>query len=111
MEVVKRLGEALAEFEVASKAADEYGLRVSKEAVAVLNKMPLEERVELALWLTRDEHFDIAHNLMGLKPEQQAAEIQKLAKREDVRGSIKDGDTESYIDSRRQARREGRRRR
>jgi hypothetical protein len=111
VEATKRLAEALAELDQAGKAAHEYGLSISPEAIAEMNKLPtVEQRVELALWLTRDEHFDVAHKLMGLKPAAQVEEIRQLAKREDVIGSLKDGDTEAYIDARRQAKREGKRR-
>jgi len=110
-EVAKRLADALAELEQAGNAAHEYGLRISPEAVQEINKLPTpEQRVKLALWLTRDEHFDAAHKLMGLKPEQQVQEIQELAKRPDVLGSLKDGDTDEWIDKRREAKRNGKRR-
>jgi hypothetical protein len=110
-EVAKRLTDALAELEQAGNAAHEYGLRISDEAIREMNKLPNpENRVELALWLTRDEHFDVAHRLMGLTPAQQVEEIKALAKREDVVGSLKNGDTEDYIDARRRAKREGKRR-
>lgn len=110
-EVAKRLADALAELEQAGNAAHEYGLRISDEAIAEMNKLPKpEQRVELALWLTRDEHFDVAHKLMGLTPAQQVEEIRALAKREDVIGSLKNGDTDDHIEARKQARREGRRR-
>jgi len=110
-ETAKKLAEALAELQEAGNAAHEFGLRISPEAIAEINKLPKpEQRVELALWLARDEHFDVAHRLMGLKPKEQAVEIRNLAKREDVQGSLKNGDTESWVDARRQARREGRRR-
>jgi hypothetical protein len=111
-EAAKRLTQSLAELEQAGKAAHEYGLRISDEAIAEMNRLlpTPEQRVELALWLTRDEHFDVAHNLMGLKPAAQVVEIRKLAKREDVKGSLNNSDTEDYIDARRQAKREGKRR-
>jgi hypothetical protein len=110
-EVAKRLADALAELEQSGKAAAEYGLNISPEAIAEMNKLPnVEQRVELALWLTRDEHFDVAHKIMGLKPAQQVEEIRQLATREDVVGSLKNGDTEDWIDARREAKRAGKRR-
>jgi hypothetical protein len=110
-EVAKRLADALAELQQAGNAAHQYGLRISDEAIAEMNRLPnVEQRVELALWLTRDEHFDVAHKLMGLKPAAQVEEIRQLAKRPDVLGSLKDGDTEAWIDKRREAKREGKRR-
>ncbi len=110
MDTVKRMAESLAEFNQSLQAADKYGLTISPEAVQELQKMPEEQRVELTLWLTRDEHFDVAHKIMGLKPEKQVEEIRELAKREDVVGSLKNGNTDSWIDARRQAKREGKRR-
>ena len=110
-ESAKKLAEAVAELQEAGNAAHEYGLRISPEAIAEINKLERpEQRVELALWLARDEHFDVAHKLMGLTPAKQVEEIRALAKREDVVGSLNDGDTEDWIDKRREARREGRRR-
>jgi hypothetical protein len=110
-ETANRLAKALAELEQAGKAAHEYGLSISPEAIAEMNKLPnVEQRIELALWLTRDEHFDVAHKIMGLKPEKQVEEIRELAKRPDVLGSLKDGDTDSWIDKRREAKRNGKRR-
>jgi hypothetical protein len=111
-EVTNNLTKALAGFEQASKAAWDSGLRISDEAQQEINRLlpEPEQRVELALWLMREEHFDFAHNLMGLKPAAQVVEIRKLAKREDVKGSLNNADTEDYIDARRQARREGKRR-
>lgn len=110
-EVAKRLADALAELEQSGNAAHEFGLRISPEAITEINKLANpEQRVELALWLTRDKNFDVAHKLMGLKPDAQVEEIRQLAKREDVVGSLRDGDTESWIDSRRDAKRNGKRR-
>src|SRR5271169_2751060 len=110
VDTVKRMAESLAEFNQSLQAAHEYGLTFSMEATQELQKMPEEQRVELTLWLSRDEHFDVAHKLMGLKPAAQVEEIRELAKREDVVGSLKNGNTDSWVDERRKAKREGRRR-
>jgi hypothetical protein len=110
MESAKRLAEALSELGKAGKSASEYGLDISPEAIAEIRKLGTERGAELSLWLCRDQNFDVAHRLMGMSPEKQVEEIRRLAKREDVIGSINDGDTETYIDNRKQARREGRRR-
>ena len=111
-EVAKRLADAILELREAGNAAHEFGLRISDKAIAAINAIPdLESRVEVAKWLVRPENFDtVTHPFMSKTDDEQAAEIPKFAAREDVKGSLRDGDTEEYIDARREARREGRRR-
>jgi hypothetical protein len=111
MDAVKRMSESLADFNQSCMAAHEYGLTISPEAVEELHKMPEEQRVELTAWLASPKNYDsVTHPLMSLSPEKQVEKIREYAKREDVVGSLKNGDTESWIDARREARRAGRRR-
>lgn len=112
MEATSRLAKAFAELQEAGNAAHEYGLRISDEAIRAINKLPdVESRIELAKWLAAPENWEtLTHPFMSKTPEEQAAMIPDFAKREDVKGSLKNPDTEAWIDARREARREGRRR-
>ena len=112
MEATSRLAKAFAELQEAGDRADEFGLTISDEAIRAINKLPdAENRIELAKWLAAPENWEtVTHPFMSKTPEQQAEMIPDLAKREDVKGSLRDGDTEAWIDARREARREGRRR-
>jgi hypothetical protein len=108
-----RLADALEALEKAGDAAHDFGLQISPEAIAEMNKLPtMEARIELASWLAKPENYDtVTHPLMGLSPEKQCAKIREYAQREDVKGSINTPpDVEAYIDERKAARREGRRR-
>jgi hypothetical protein len=109
----KELAEAYAKLTETGNAAKKYGLDITAEAIARINKrLPTPmERMEFAEWLASPKNYEtITHPLMGKTPTQQIAKIDEYINREDWRGSIKDGDTEDYIDARRQAKREGKRR-
>ncbi|MFI5057548.1 MAG: hypothetical protein ACHQLQ_05135, partial [Candidatus Acidiferrales bacterium] len=113
MQAIRRMAESIAEFNPACTAATRYGLTFSPEATMELLNMPEEQRVELTGWMARPGNYDsIAHPLMCLSPEKQVEKIREYAKREDVRGSLRDGNTDEYLkhSSPAMARREGRRR-
>jgi hypothetical protein len=110
MEASNRLTMALAELQQAVKSADEFGLDIKPKAREEIIKLPQERAIELTLWLLRDGNRELAHNLYGLGEDAQVAKIREYSKREDVVGSIGDGDTEAWIDNRQAAKREGKRR-
>jgi hypothetical protein len=113
-EQLTRLKDAVSQVQEKGKAADEAGERdsLAKPSQDFIRSLGQERGIELLLWVLREDNSDVRAKLRNLKdkPEAQLAELQRLAKREDVIGSLNDGDTEDWIDKRRQAKREGKRR-
>jgi hypothetical protein len=72
--------------------ADDYGLTISPAAVAEIVRLGAPE---VAYWLAKPENFEAAHGLMNMLEES---------------GFARDSDTEDWIDKRKQAKREGKRR-
>jgi hypothetical protein len=87
--------------------ADDYGLTISSAAVAEIVRLGAPE---VGYWLARPENIEAAHGLMNMTEDQQVVQIQHLAKQLEESGFANDPDTEDYIDARRQAKREGKRR-
>jgi len=87
--------------------AHDYGLTISAPAVAEIVRLGAPE---VAYWLAKPENFEAAHGLMNMESDQQVVRIGQIAKKLNESGFANDPDTEDYIDTRRQAKREGKRR-
>lgn len=103
----KKLIEAHSDFNDTLQDADSYGLTISTAAVAEIVRLGAPE---IAYWLAKPENFEAAHGLMNMEPDQQVIQVQRYAKQLAESGFARDGDTEDYIDARRRAKREGKRR-
>lgn len=111
-----RIAKARAALVEQGRAADEKGYKdtFAAESVQYLRKLPEERMLETLLWLLRDGNADMRQRVVNLKdrPNAQVAELESISKREDVTGSLQDGETDEYLKqhSPSMAKREGRRR-
>lgn len=87
--------------------AHDYGLTIPPTGVAEIVRLGAPE---VAYWLARPENIEAAHGLMNLTDYQVVIQIQRYKKQLDESGFANDPDTEDYLDARRQAKREGKRR-
>lgn len=95
------------DFNETLQKADDYGLTISPAAVAEIVRLGVPE---VAYFLAKPENFEAAHSLMNLDSDKQVVEVRRLSKQLEESGFARDPDTEDWIDARRQARREGKRR-
>lgn len=95
------------DFNDALQEADRYGLTISAAAVAEIVRLGVPE---VAYWLAKPENIEGAMRLMNMDCDQQVVEVKRLSKQLEESGFARDPDTEDWIDQRRQAKREGRRR-
>lgn len=103
----QKLMKAHPDFNETLLKADEFGLTVSAQAVAEMIRLGVPE---VGYFLAKAENFEAAHALMNLDADEQVVEVRRIARQLDESGFANDPDTEDWIDARRQARREGRRR-
>jgi hypothetical protein len=103
----KKLIESHSDFNDTLQDAHDYGMTISAPACAEIVRLGAPE---VAYWLAKPENFGAAHGLMNMEPHQQVIQIQRYAKQLQESGFANDPDTEDYIDTRRQAKREGKRR-
>lgn len=103
----KKLIAAHPDFNDKLQEADHYGLTITPEAVAEIVRLCAPE---VAYWLAKPENIEGAMRLMNMDADQQIVEVGRIARQLEASGFANDPDTEDYIDQRRQAKREGRRR-
>jgi hypothetical protein len=89
-------------------AGHEKGLRISPEAIAEIVKLGVPE---VGYWLTSPKNADMALRFHSMTPEQQVAEVSRIAKELQRTGEMNDLSTDDYLRKRRQDIRSGERRR
>lgn len=107
LEKAKKLIAAHPDFNDELQQAHSSGLTITPEAVAEIVRLCAPE---VAYYLGKPENFEAAHGLMNMDADRQIVEVRRLSKQLEESGFARDPDTEDYIDQRRQAKREGRRR-
>lgn len=107
LEKGKKLIEAHPDFNDKLQEAAHYGLTITPEATAEIVRLCAPE---VAYWLAKPENVEGAMRLMNMEPDQQIVEVRRIAKQLEASGFANDPDTEDWINARKQARREGKRR-
>ena len=107
LEKGKKLIAAHPDFNDKLQEAHSYGLTISTPAVAEIVRLGAPE---VAYWLAKPENIEGAMRLMNMDPDQQIVEVGRVAQQLEASGFANDPDTEDWINARKQARREGKRR-
>ena len=89
------------------REAGNSGLTITPEATAEIVRLCAPE---VAYWLAKLGNFEAAHRLMDMDADRQIVEVRRIAQQLEASGFANDPDTEDWINARRQAKREGKRR-